>query len=79
MVDLVMMMRRMPSLGAADAQGLRASCPLWGLVAGAGWGGLVGRWPIPGCSGMAQALLKRRREIGAGRGSGARALMLILG
>ena len=50
-----------------------------GLVAGAGWGGLVGSWPIPGCSGMAQTLLKRRREIGAGRGSGARALMVILG
>ena len=28
---------------------------------------------------MARALLKRRREIGAGRGSGARALMVILG
>jgi hypothetical protein len=35
-----------------------------GLVAGAGWGGWVGRWPVPGCSGMAQALLKRRRGSG---------------
>jgi hypothetical protein len=59
------------------ASGRLARCA--GLVAGAGWGGLVGRWPIPGCSGMAQALLKRRREIGASRGSGARALMVILG
>ena len=41
----------------------------------------MGWWAvaIPGFSGMARALLKRRREIGAGRGSGARALMVILG
>jgi hypothetical protein len=59
------------------ASGRVARCA--GLLAGAGWGGLVWRWPIPGFSGMAQALLKRRREIGAGRGSGARTLMVILG
>jgi len=69
----------MPSMGAADAQGLRATCPLRGADRRGRMGGLVGRWPIPGCSGMAQALLKRRWEIGAGRGSGARALMVILG
>jgi len=32
MVDLVMLMRWMPSMGAADAQGLRASCPLRGAA-----------------------------------------------
>jgi len=63
---------------AALANDLQTACPLRGAARRVGWGG-VGPWPIPGCSGMAQALLKRRWEIGAGRGSGARALTVILG
>jgi len=78
MVGLDMVVWSMPSIGAAVANGLQAAFPLRGATRRAEWGG-GGPWPIPGFSGMAQALMKRRRKIGAGRGSGARALMVILG
>lgn len=75
---MVMVMRWLPSIGAAGPNGHRATGPLRGAARQAGSGG-DGPGAIPGCSGMAPALLKRRWEIGAGRGSGTRALMLILG
>jgi hypothetical protein len=78
MVGLDMVVWSRPSIGAAVANGLQAVCPLRGATRRAEWGG-VGPWPIPGFLGMVRALLKRRRKIGAGRGSGARALMVILG
>ena len=78
MVCWVRVVGWMPSIGAASANGHRTTDPLRGAARRAGWAG-VGLGRIPGFSGMAQALLKRRRKIGAGRGSGARALMVILG
>jgi len=63
MVGLDMVVWSMPSIGAAVANGLQAAFPLRGATRRAEWG-VVGPWPIPGFSGMAQALMKRRRKIG---------------
>jgi hypothetical protein len=51
MVDLVMLMRRMPSLGAADAQGLRATCPLRGAGRQSRMGWVGGAMADPGLLG----------------------------
>jgi hypothetical protein len=51
MLDLVMLMRRMPSLGAADAQGLRATCPLRGAGRRSRMGWVGGAMGDPGLLG----------------------------
>jgi hypothetical protein len=51
MLDLVMLMRRMPSLGAADAQGLRATCPLRGAGRRSRMGWVGGAMADPGLLG----------------------------
>jgi hypothetical protein len=71
MVDLVMLMRRMPSLGAADAQGLRATCPLRGAGRQSRMGWVGGAMADPGLLGDGSGPAEAQ--------TGARALMLILG
>lgn len=51
MVDLVMLMRRMPSLGAADAQGHPATCPLCGAGRRSRMGWVGGAMGDPGLLG----------------------------
>ena len=86
MVGLVMEVGWMPWIGAAGPNGHRAACPLSGsglcpLRGGCSPGRMGWSWARadPGFLGDGSGPLKRRRKIGAGRGSGARALMVILG
>ncbi len=64
MVDLVMLMRWMPSMGAADAQGLRATCPLRGADRRGRMGWVGGAMADPGLlgdgSGLAEAQMGDR-------------------
>jgi hypothetical protein len=79
MLDLVMLMLRMPSLGAADAQGLQTTCPLRGAGCRSRMGWVGGAMAGPGLLGDGSGPAEAQTGIGAGRGSGVRALMLILG